>query len=165
MVVLPSVNSRSMFERTPESSRLDFFGRKRSGEKGVLKAFEVNIFKIEPVTIRVQGNSLPDNVTGSGSIFDSQVARSEIVRVNEDGLRSECASLQSVFQYFITAEISGDNRLIGSGTDKCYVWLCDVKMFMVDAGGDVDFNRFNCIYVSRLTVTCRRTHIIFCMDD
>jgi hypothetical protein len=153
-----------MFERTPESSRLDFFGRKRSGEKGVLKAFEVNIFKTEPVTIGVQGNSLPDNVTGAGNIFDSQVARSEIVRVNEDGLRSECASLQSVFQYFITAEISGDNRLIGSGTDKCYVWLCDVKMFVVDAGGDVDFYGCYCMYVFHLTVSCRQADILFSKD-
>jgi hypothetical protein len=129
-----------MFERTSKSSRLDLFGRKWSREEGVLEAFEVNIFKTKPVTIGVQSYRLPDNVTGSGCIFDSQVARSEIVRVNEDGLRSECAPLQSVFQYFITSETSGDNRLIGSGTDKCYVWLCDVKVFMVDTGCDMDFN-------------------------
>jgi hypothetical protein len=92
-----------MLKRPAKSSPFDLFWGKRPREQGILKTFQMHIFKIQPVSVSIQGDRLPRNVAGTGCIFNCQIARSEIVRVDEDGLRAKGPALQPIRQYLITA--------------------------------------------------------------
>lgn len=140
-IELPAVFADVKFLRAGEAP--DLVGRRgeRAGKECILTAEKPAVFKMQPVSVGIEGNGLSNLSAGGGCIFYGKVFHGDVMGVQQDGIRTERAPLTFVGHEGVGVIAIGDHGILCVFPDKVQIRAVDDSFFPVDAArkADLDF--------------------------